>query len=790
MSTDDKKGAKRQQARQSGAGDFESPYANTSAEMDATTGSIAGCVFYETGTSGYDANKPHLKGLQVRLTFEQSTYGRPITAITDSNGCYSFDGLAAGTYCLQFPESICITYAQPATTDTSASADPYPAEVTGEEQSFESSEPSASVRPFAPYVSPNVLQAAPCQATSIKLEPSGSCGNTVCVRINGDTQTVNFGYELPASCIFGYVCRETDIDEICDKTRARNLTTSGSTTVRQPINGVPVALFSDGVPVARTLTDETGYYQFQKVGCGDFSLQFPLEFGGESLTLASDTLTIFVLPGVEVGPLNITYGDPLATITGKFQLASGVGLSGLTATLVEVRPAPGLAPLTLSATSNETGDFTFYNVSPGSWELVVPNEVDGGIGGIKFCLDPATKPRCPFNVCGSMTIPTLVFNSGFLIGAIASQIQQLIHAKPGCCAPQAVQPVLTALPVSGATGSLQFGNLVNQSLTDILGSSISTNPTRIVEQLTAAFQQEQVNGKTSYTWQRRGAAAPDSPQAAQGTQATFSRQAKDIQDTINSLLDAVQPTFLDPDEEEIDPLKEDIRALLGNIVTEFGRGGGALQPRVNVLIANLKRDIDGLKTALGINPLVPPEREMDIGEREENEANFALLGVYVNDLENAWLSYKTAINAFGTAAQITTFKGTALARMLWAIDAIPSTIQEVYAAMDFAGFGPVDRRVTAIGPSSATVEQVLMWIETSASTDWPNLLVRGGARLNEVEAVKQEAAAQAAALTTLTNGIGQIIQAGAGTVTQSLDELGRELTLVLNLATRIKPEFL
>jgi len=787
MSTDDKKGAKRQQARQSAAGDFESPYANASAEIDVNTGSIAGCLFYDTDATGYCANKPLLAGLEVKLTLEQSTYRRPITAITDSNGCYSFDGLAPGTYCLQFPESICITYTQPAATDASAGADSYPAEVIGQEESFESSDPSASDRPVAPYISPNVLQAAPCQATAIKLEPSGSCGNRVCVQINGDTQTVNFGYKLPASCIFGYVCRETDADEICDKTRAQSLTTSGSTTVRGPVQGVPVALLSNGVPVARTTTDDTGYYQFQNVGFGNFSLRFPVEFEGESLTLASDTLTIFVLPGVEVGPLNIAYGEPLATITGKIELTRGQGVSGVTVTLVEVNPTAGVPPRRYSAMSSQDGSFTFNDVQPGEFALAVPDSISSGIPGVSFTLDRSTRPRCPLKICGSMAIPPFVFSAGFLLDTLANTFQQVIGPKNSCCAPQAAQPVFTALPASGATGSLQFGDLVNSSLTNILGSSISNNPTRIVEQLTAAFQQEQVNGKTSYTWRPRGAVAPDSPQAAQGTQATFSRQAKDIQDRIDSLLDAVEATFLDPDEEEIDPLKEDIRGLLGNIVTEFGRGGGALQPRVDVLITNLKRDITDLKTALGINPLVPPEREMDIGEREQNEANFALLNDYVDDLENAWNSYKTAINALGTAGQITTFKGTALARVLWVIDAIPSTIQEVYAAMDFAGFGPVDRRVTAIGANSATVEQVLLWIETSATTDWPNLLVRGGARLNEVEAVKQEAAAQATALTTLTNGIGLIIQTGVAQVTQALGELGRELTQVVNLATGIKP---
>lgn len=789
MSTEDKedkKGAKRQQAERSTAGDPSSGYSETSAEMESRRGRIAGCVFYDVNGNGqFDPGEPGLEGLRVELT---ATYQRPIKPCTktDSNGCYSFDGLAPGDYCLEFPESICIKYADQAITY----ADAYPPQQTTDEQSFQSRDEGESDRESSRPKTSSVLQAAPCQETTIKLKPSGACGNKVCIQINGGTETVNFGYMLATSCIFGYVFRETDADEICDKASARYAIDIGSTALRNPFEGVPVALLSNDVPVASTSTDDAGYFQFQNVGFGNFSLQFPREFGGKSLGLASDALPILVLPGVALGPNIITYDGPLATISGKFELLGGAGVSDLTATLVEVNPASGHAPRKFSATSGIDGAFVFYNVPKGLWTVDVPPAVPSGISGIDFTLDESIRLKCPLKVVGSISIPPFVFKSGILFDLLANKFQLLLDANTACCTPHAMQPVLTALPVAGSTGPVAFGDVINNSLTNILGASISSDPARIVSQLTSAFQQEQRNGKTYYTWRPRGGATSlDSPQSVQvsGTQAAFYQQAKDLQERINRLLDAAEPTFLDPDEEEIATFKEDIRGSLENIVAEFGRGGGALQQRVDVLIINLKRDTTDLKAALGINPVATPEREMDIGAREQNEANFALLEAYVKDLTTAWNSYRTAINAFGSTAQITTFKGTALARLLWAIEAIPSAVQEVYAAMDFVSFGPVDRRVTSIGNNSATVEQLLLWIETSASTDWPNRLVRGGARLNEVEAVKQEANAQRGALTTLSSAIGLIIPAGAGTVSPALDELGRDLSQVVKLATGIKP---
>lgn len=784
MPTDDKKGARKVDAQQPTDVGRPAERANLSTEQPAL-GRFIGRIYCDLNRNGqFEAGEPALTGLTVQLAPEAPTVGNPIrTCPTDANGGYSFQNVKPGNYCLEVPESVCIRFTEQSITSASPTVAAFPSN-----EASNQFEQNAGARLRAPSNPISVLQAGPCQESSIKLEPSGVCGNRVCLKSNGDTQTANFGYALAASCIFGYVFCETDAGEICDK-RISGSATAGSQTLQDPFEDVPVALLSNGVPVANTFTNEQGYFQFRDVGFGFFSLKLPLEFNGKSLSSATDTFPMFVPPGAEIGPNVITYDCAPATVSGRVTLGSGPGLGGLTVRLLERNVAAGSTPREFSAVSDEDGTFAFNNVPRGDWAVQVDDQVPTGIPGTFFTLDGSTRPQCPLKVKGSMTIPTFVFRSGVLIENITNQFQQLIDAKTACCTPHATQPPSTAMTVRGPGGAVAFDQVVDSSLASILGTRIGTNPARIVAQLTSAFEKKQCNGKDYYEWRPRGTTSLDSPQGVQisGTQATFYQQATDIQDRTNRLLDVVEPTFLDPDEEEIDTLKEDIRASLTSIVGEFGRPGGALQQRVDVLIINLNRDTADLKVALGINPAATSEREMDIGQREQNEANFALLEVYVKDLESAWNTFKAAINAFGTTAQITTFKGTALARLLWAVEAIPSSVQEVYAAMDFVGFGAVDRRVTSIGSNSATVEQLLLWIETSAFTDWPNRLVRGGARLNEVEAVKQEALAQSAALTTLTNAIGSVIQAGAGVVTQALNELGRQLREVVNVAKGIKP---
>jgi len=99
-----------------------------------------------------------------------------------------------------------------------------------------------------------------------------------------------------------------------------------------------------------------------------------------------------------------------------------------------------------------------------------------------------------------------------------------------------------------------------------------------------------------------------------GSQATLYQEISDSQEFASRLLDAVIPVILDPDEDEISELKDRIRATLSDIVAEFGRPGGAVLDRVDVLIGTVSADLNELK--------------------EKNLINFDRKKILVRDLAN------------------------------------------------------------------------------------------------------------------------------------------------------------
>jgi hypothetical protein len=327
---------------------------------------------------------------------------------------------------------------------------------------------------------------------------------------------------------------------------------------------------------------------------------------------------------------------------------------------------------------------------------------------------------------------------------------------------------------------MEYDQIVDAGIARILGSRPSADPVVIINQLTAGFEKQTRNGIDYYIPRPRGTTALDSPLGGQviGGQATIYQYVKNIQESANRLLDAVEPLLLEPDEEEIQILKEEIKVSLTNIVAEFGRVGGALIPRVEVLWETIRRDISDLRDALGMTQPIKSLRDIDLAEIEQNSRNFDLLeGYLIIQLRNAFGLYKKDVD---------NFKGTKLTQILSIAEAITDTVREVYAVMDSVKFGPVDRRVTVTGGGTTTIEQLLQWIETSASTDWPKSLVGGGARRSEVEAVWREAISQKEGVDKLIKEVGGIISIRASRVELKLRELLRELEEVETRAEKIK----
>jgi len=684
-----------------------SPLAISIVSSAAPGGTISGTVFYDINADQqFDNLESGIQGISVDL-FKLPGQTKLVTTISGQQGSYQFAGLNDGDYLVVFP-------------------------------------PTASFTP--PGGTPISLVASDRRGTK-----AVGIGNAI-----GVSQIVNFGYKLDTACISGTVILKPSTTR-CD----------GSSPTTKPEN-LPVTLVKDGIVVGQTQTDSTGYFEFQGLDCGNYSLIFPRQFQDGNLTLPNDTLPVgFVGPGTRRVLPVVTYDGPPGSVRGRVVLESGIGIGNVELKLID--PGPPAALLRTTKT-DESGNFEFPNVLTGNYELDAPADLSSGIGGLKFPI--VTLAKSPITVYGDVTVPDIIYRSGVLIDSIGNQFKQLTDAATtiASLSPTANQSAPVGAAVSpGAVGGLAYDQIIELNLAKVLGARPNSDPQRVQSLLSASFEKKEQNGNSYYVWRPRGATTLDVSTGGQlvGAQATLYGQAKDIYAAANRLLDAVFPILLDPDQGEIDAVKEDIRATLRDVTGEFGRTGGALLDRIDSLLPTLNANIDELEQKLGLVGTPPSVRVLDIAEEEQDRQNFVLLKSYITQLIGA----KNQLNS-------NSFKGTLLTRLLWTIEVIPDTVRQVYSAMDEVGFGPADRRVTPIDNSATiatTIEQLLLWVETSASTDWPRRLVGGGARPSEIQAIKNEAGRQQTAVTTLTDNIGTIILIGAGRVQPLLKELGREL---------------
>jgi hypothetical protein len=550
---------------------------------------------------------------------------------------------------------------------------------------------------------------------------------------------------------------------------------------RSGIPGVPVTLLDCNTHTLITgtqnhiTTGPDGAYRFASVPPGSYRVAFPFNPAGPptSLGAAPDPRLekVVVLAADQERVADFHY----SIIGGQLLLQGGAGIGFTNLTL-----ANGAS--STNADTDADGAFAFLVPVGDGYKLTVPLEVDAGVAGIKFDLKDG---RFPNGAASNLSCPSILsgvlYSSGPLIGGITGQIQQIGQSTETIAAiiPTAMQAP-AALPSPGA-GLVSYDQLVEASLTRVLGARTNGDASKIISLLNASFTSREQDGQTYYSWQPRGVTSVSSSMGQLvGGQVTLYQQAQDIQSQAARLLDAVEPIILDADDEDIDAFKSDIATSLAAIVSETGRPGGAVTPRVQVLLQTLQGDLDTLQTKLGFKGVVDPALfiDMDVTEREQNQQNFSLL--------QTLLRVGGTLDSLLKATNTAQFSGTQLARLNWLAEVIPDTVQQIYMAMDSVGFGPADRRVTPIGDSdTTTIEQLLLWIESAASVDWPSRLVPGSARITEVQAIQREADSQAKGVATLLGSLGSIIPIGADRSRPVLQELLRELQQVSDLAQAI-----
>jgi hypothetical protein len=709
--------------------------------------SIVLTVFYDadrdTKRSPSERAIPDLAGLTPQISLEQiDDDGKLVLATAQfeedkvsgaGTGTYRVKGLSAGNYVILFPQQVTL----------------------------------------------------PSRGASLTLTTPSGRDEALSVSVRAqEVRSISFGYRLATSCISGRVMVSPTLT--CAST-TRTTTTGPAQRLPLPFGGVPVSLLENGVIVAGKTSGPTGEFEFVDLEAGTYSLEFPRTFQGRSLTLADNIVTIGFLPPGATFPLtyDILYNGAGAryVVSGRLLLQGGNPVRA-SVTLVALdasgNPKPDTAPQ--SASSDDLGHYAFQPQPEGLYSLSAPENL-GGIGGVTTVAITATRHL--LNVFSDVVVPDIVYETNAFVDAILEQVGGLRRAATSLVSTGTTAPALPAPALAvGAGGSVAYGQIVDVGLRQVLGAVPPRDSTRVLALLNRSFEQKTERGRVYYALRRNGAfTAIAGNGVLAGALASFHQEAVELQQSAERVLNTLEPTILEPDEASIAAAKDSLRTTLAAVVGELGRPEGPVSQRVQVLSAIARRDLERLRNGLGLNGQGGQQLDLDVATRERTTRDLELL--------EGQLGTGGDLDRIVSRAAASNLTGAQLARLSYVLDAIPLTLQDVITAMDAVNFGASDRRITPIGTAngttngtanSLTIEQLLLWIQTSASGDWPNRLATGATRVSDVEAVATESGEQLTSVQLLIRNLDDAIPVGSDRPRVALAELERELQQIGDLA--------
>jgi uncharacterized repeat protein (TIGR01451 family) len=296
--------------------DTTSTSTNNDAQADVTVGvvvAVGNVAWLDVNHNGIqDATEVGLAGVTVAL---MHTDGSPVTdvagnpvppVVTDANGRYLFDNLAAGSYQISFtPPAGYLTTTQSASGSTSAN-DSNPDVVTG-------------------VTAPFVIAASATGDTQVAFHKLD--GTHYASFYN---PTVDAGYFLPVS-VGDYVFVDVNRDGAQDAT---DIPVAGVTATLFEADGItPVTVDAQGNPIVPLVTDAAGRYEFTNLLPGGYVVKFTTIPAGYSPTISTDAL----------GVANDSNG-PAATsavlLSGESDMTLDLGLVSLNLSLTKTLATP------------------------------------------------------------------------------------------------------------------------------------------------------------------------------------------------------------------------------------------------------------------------------------------------------------------------------------------------------------------------------------------------------------------------------------------------------------------
>ena len=226
-----------------------------------------------------------------------------------------------------------------------------------------------------------------------------------------------------------------------------------------------------GAIVATTTTDANGNYTFTNVPSGPYNVVVPTPPGGTSATtpttvpVAATTGSTTTAPNIGFGPTNGT-----ATITGVVFAdpnrdgTKGAGEGGVPAGTVVNLVNPTTGAIVATTTTDANGNYTFTNVPPGPYNVVVPTP-PGGTSATTLTTVPVTATANT-----TTTAPNIGFGPSITTGASVSGTVFMDPNRNGSRDP-------SETGAGGVTVSLlnSVGTVIATAITDANGNYTFTN---------------------------------------------------------------------------------------------------------------------------------------------------------------------------------------------------------------------------------------------------------------------------------------------------------------------------
>jgi hypothetical protein len=302
--------------------------------------------------------------------------------------------------------------------------------------------------------------------------------------------------------------------------------------------------------------------------------------------------------------------------------------------------------------------------------------------------------------------------------------------------------IISRPPSAGAgTGISPIGKIAENAIRDVLSWRTKTDdPKSFVLALNQSFQLSDVEGHTEFKWTPRTYTVQTDMGAITGAQASIYNRAKVALDQSLPLLDGLYALLPVLEQEDLDSIRDMVKSLFTELVSDLGIEGGPRIPRVDQLFRlllgyNVPVNSESVRRGTGqvgeLKERFNLKREfVTTVSDEQNLTNFLIVVDYLIGLNNSWNTEKHYFAHSGTKAQ--PFFGTQLVLLSRSLDVVVQAAKDVEFAMDSVFIGPAERQTvlldfTAINDeSSLFIAELLDWVQSAAGEELPAQLQDSG----------------------------------------------------------------